>query len=292
MTMRRIWLLLSFVAFVAAGIFDWRVYLQWTRARILGAQDRSGLSRFPGLAASAFREGSPSDRIGRAAATAAPFGARGTGKERAALQALAPSAAPIDPKQLIALDPQLRARAMDLTRKVTPYTYGLLFRMLQLPSDQQAQLTDILTQMEEGKMRIAAIAADQGLTADDPAIKAIQAQQSQVIHAQLEDLLGANGMAELQQYWNAGPDLWMVNDIAGLLPPNALSVAQQSQLLYTLANSSQKLPSGVAIVQTVNVDQAVAEASSFLPAQDLVTLSAFLQLQEAYRQMHALASSR
>lgn len=287
MTMRRAWLLLSMAALAAAIVFDLWVYGQWKHARALASLEAAAQSDPGRIAADSNRKAGLGGDVPSAAA---PWAADLARREHVAEKTSSAAAAPIDWKQLIAKDAQLRARAMDLTRAVTPFTYALLFRMLQLSPDQQSQLTDILTQMEEGKYRIASIAADQGLTADDPQIKAIQAQQSQLIHTQLENVLGPDGMAELQRYWNAGADLWMVNDVAGILPPNSLTVAQLSQLLYTLADASQKFPNGVAMVQTVNVSQAVTNAASFLSPDQLVTLSAFLQQQEAYRQMRALSS--
>lgn len=192
-------------------------------------------------------------------------------------------------RQLIASDQTLRSRYLANFRDSFDVKYGLLMNMLGLSPADEARFKDLITDSEANKLEVAQMAADQGLTTDDPQMKALQKQLNGPDWQGLGTLLGTEGMTALRQYWNEWPIVTLVQDFGGNLPDSTLTLSQAQQLLPLLSAASQRNAAGVVIPNTIDVQQALASVSSVLTPDQFLMLSATLQEAEAKAQLARLA---
>jgi hypothetical protein len=97
----------------------------------------------------------------------------------------------------------------------------------------------------------------------------------------LNQLLGPSGMNTLQQYKSEWPTVTLVQNFGANLPEPTLTVDQAQELLPILSSASERDSTGTVVPNTVNVQQALAEAAPVLSNDQLMILSAMLQEAEA-----------
>jgi hypothetical protein len=180
-------------------------------------------------------------------------------------------AGPAQMRELASSDPKVREAYLNSYRANLPMRYAVLFQKLNLSPSQIEKFEDAQVAHEDGALDLLATAKDQGLSRDDPAIKAMAAQQATELQTAEKQILGDDGMAQLQQDDRVQPVQGAAFGVSALLAlgPNALSGAQLTQLNQAIAESSSAYQAGgAATAQTIDWEKTIAQAQTFLtPAQ-------------------------
>lgn len=130
-------------------------------------------------------------------------------------------------------------------------------------------------------MDILYTADQQGVPANDSAVRSLMQQDRNEMMASDQAVLGDSGLRQLKQYNRALPVAWVVNQVAMdvALTPTPLSGAQADQLGQILANASATYQGGgAANAATVNWPAALGQA------QGILTPTQFAALQAQYYQ--------
>ncbi len=221
-------------------------------------------------------------RRARGGATAAP----------AAPPATAAALASLSSTDVVAMDATLRAEYLRAQAGRADFDWGLLFRMLKLSPDQIARFKALQAELTENDLTVRAAAAQQGVPPYGPEMEAFDRQLNQPVRQELRALLGQPGYAAYKQYNQDSNVVPFVQDLAGYLGDQAPTLDQSAQLITALADSSQKKPNGWVIYHTVDPDQAVTRASSFLSPTQVSTLGAILRLQQAKQALNQLSAAK
>jgi hypothetical protein len=163
----------------------------------------------------------------------------------AALKVLALAAAPWR-EVVLAKEPKLQALYLAAERASLPARYGPFLRPLGLSAEQTAKFDDVQLAAAERALDIKASAEAQGLTLDDPAVAALLKQSAQELQSAQADLLGADGVQQLQQYERSLPMRAFVDSLGGALAftDAPLNAQQANQLLQQLLGASSSYQDG------------------------------------------------
>jgi hypothetical protein len=193
-----------------------------------------------------------------------------------------------NPRQLIASDPELSRQYLKNYSSGLDVEYGLFIRMAGLSPADAAQFKQLMAEIEANNLQVARTAASEGLTTVDPQMKALQAQLNQQDWIARADLLGPSAMTAFDQYRTEGSVVTLVQNFGGSLGDATLSADQAGQLLTVLSNTSARDSNGNVVPNSINVEQAMAAASSILSPDQTMVLSAMLQAIEAKTRLNQL----
>jgi hypothetical protein len=193
-----------------------------------------------------------------------------------------------NPRQLIASDPELSRQYLKNYSSGLDVEYGLFIRMAGLSPADAAQFKQLMAEIEANNLQVARTAAEEGLTTVDPQMKALQAQLNQQDWIARADLLGPAAMAAFDQYRTEGAVVTLVQNFGGTLGDATLDVDQAGQLLTILSDASGRDSSGNVVLNSINVQQAMAAASSILNQDQAMVLLAMLQEIEAKARLNQI----
>jgi hypothetical protein len=196
-------------------------------------------------------QGAAGEEKARAAASAGP----GTKKSN-------PANPKPNPRQLIASDPELSQQYLKHYSSALDVEYGLFIRMAGLSPADAGQFKQLMAEIEANNLQVARTSAEEGLTTVDPQMKALQAQLNQQDWIARADLLGPSAMAAFDRY--------------------------RTQLLTVLSDASARDSNGNVVLNSINVQQAVAASSSILNQDQTMVLTAMLQEIEAKTRLNQL----
>jgi hypothetical protein len=211
---------------------------------------------------------------------------------RSATDAAGPGKADISEGQLIASDPDLLKKYMSNFRDGLDVRYGLFVHMMGLSSADEAQFKQLIADRTAIRLQVAQTAASEGLDLSDPQIKAIRGPLYSQNDSALTQLLGADGMASLRQYWTESSAVNLVQDFGGNLAEPTLTLDQAQQLLPVLSAASGRNAEGKVDIGTVNVQQAIAGSSPILNSEQLAVFTAMLQKEEASAKVNQLSQAK
>jgi hypothetical protein len=178
-----------------------------------------------------------------------------------------------------AAHPEARRHYIQAFREGLSTTWGLFFKALNLPPDQEEKLKDLLAQREDNNLAVEAAASVRGLDESAPEIQALDDQLDGANKAALKELLGKADYAAFRTFLHAEEILPLVDQLAANVydTPTPLTGDQAMALTQVLADSSQKKDSGRVVAGTINWNQALGRVQSILsPTQ----VGAFLALQQ------------
>jgi hypothetical protein len=198
----------------------------------------------------------------------------------------------ISEAQLIASDPELLKKYLSNYHDGLDVRYALFVHMMGLSSTDEAQFKQLMADREAIRLQLAQTAANEGLDMSDPQIKALREPLYGQNTAALTQLLGADGMTLLHQYGAESSVVNFVQDFGGNLPEATLTLDQAQQLLPVLSAASERNAEGRVVLDTVNVQQALAGSASILNSDQLATLSAMLQETEAKAKISQLSPGK
>ncbi len=208
---------------------------------------------------------------------------------RSSARAAGPVKADISEAQLIASDPDLLKKYLSNYRDGLDVRYGLFIHMMGLSSADEAQFRQLIADRAAIGLQAAQTAASEGLDPNDPQIKALRRPLYSQNTAALTQLLGADGMNSLRQYWTESSAVTFVQDFGGNLPEPTLTLSQAQQLLPVLSAASGRNADGNVVLDTVNVQQALAASASILNSEQLAVFTAMLQKTEASAKISQLS---
>jgi hypothetical protein len=193
-----------------------------------------------------------------------------------------------NPRQLIASDPELSQQYLKHYSSALDVEYGLFIRMAGLSPADAGQFKQLMAEIEANNLQVARTSAEEGLTTVDPQMKALQAQLNQQDWIARADLLGPSAMAAFDRYRTEGSVVTLVQNFGGSLGDATLNVDQAGQLLTVLSDASARDSNGNVVLNSINVQQAVAASSSILNQDQTMVLTAMLQEIEAKTRLNQL----
>jgi hypothetical protein len=205
---------------------------------------------------------------------------------------------------MAALDTPEAQRLLGLVQRgQVDANYSALFRALNLSPAQIEQFRNLLAEKQAAVGDVLAAARSQGLTGRESRdeIRALMQATQQEIDSSIRALLGENAYQEYQNYERTGPQRAVVSQFNNVLPTmQQLSPQQTSALVDVLAAnaSAQANRSGVVAlagrIGSINLsgapitDAAIQQASSFLTAEQVSSLKAYQEQQQAQAQLSQL----
>ncbi|MCM2275523.1 MAG: hypothetical protein NDI75_12110 [Candidatus Didemnitutus sp.] len=207
---------------------------------------------------------------------------------------------------MAALDTPEAQRLLGLVQRgQVDANYSALFRALNLSPAQIEQFRNLLAEKQAAVGDVLAAARSQGLTGRESRdeIRALMQATQQEIDSSIRALLGENAYQEYQNYERTGPQRAVVSQFNNVLPTmQQLSPQQASALVDVLAANApaQANRSGVVAlagrIGSINLslssapitDAAIQQASSFLTAEQVSSLKAYQEQQQAQAQLSQL----
>jgi hypothetical protein len=199
---------------------------------------------------------------------------------------------PIDPRRVIALNPELRTQYVQLYKDGLDSIYNLLFHALNLPPDQENKLKDLMAQRVANSLQVDQVASDRGLDPDDPAMKKLSGQLNHQNDSDIAALLGPEASGVYKQYIQEQGVAPLIRDLAGNLPTAPLTLDQAEQLSHALSAVSQTNQYGYAVYGTVDLGQAMAKAADILTPEQLPALNAVVRKSLVDLQSKKLTTAR
>jgi hypothetical protein len=272
---------------LAAAAFDW---LARAHVRELQASAETLALHYAALTREIQAAGRHDSPAPASSARSAPPGTAAANPARAPADTPAPAGGtPIDPRRIIALNPELKAQYLQLLKDGLAADWNLLFHALNLPPEREEQLKQLMAQRNANSLDVAKAASDQGLDPNDKSMQKMRNQLNQQSDAAIAALLGPD-YPSYQQYnyeHNVAP---IIGDLAGNLPGAPLTLDQAEQLSHLLAASSQRDKFNWVVYGTIDLDQAMARAGAILAPEQLPVLKAVLQKNQSYVQSSRLAA--
>lgn len=198
----------------------------------------------------------------------------------------------IAPEELVAMDPALRARYLQLKHDSLDVRWGLLFQMLHLSPDQIVRFKDLQSRLLANELQAAQAAAERGLSPSDPEIESLEGGLDRPVDHELRSLLGEAGYGEYREYRRDRAVIPVVQDLAAYAGSEPLTLDQAASLIPILADASDKTPRGAPLKGAINSGPAMSGASAVLAPGQLSVLGALLSKAEARRQIELLSSGR
>lgn len=167
-----------------------------------------------------------------------------------------------------------------------------------LTPEEIAQFETLMMEAEEVKLDFQSAAQAQGMDPSAPELARLRAGANEELTRALHELLGEQRYEQLKQFQRAQSLEVIVEDAAKLLAPRAaLTAAQRSRLLDTLARANRDYQAGrTARLETIVWPQALIEAQTYLsPAQSAVVQqesdlqAVYAMVREFYGQTTAVA---
>ena len=207
-----------------------------------------------------------------------------------------PSAAststPIGARLIISRDPELSARYMSAYAASIDAKFGLEFRRLGLSAQDEAQLRSVLVDIEAQKLKLAQMAADQGVAANDPSLKSAKQDLLQGDVASLKQLLSPDQLHSLEQFGSDGSLVDRIQEFSGNAAAQNVTPDQAAALLPILESASEHDSNGEVISHTINIQEASSAAASVLSQDQLAVFTAVLRKDEAERQIDKASAGK
>lgn len=182
---------------------------------------------------------------------------------------------------LLGSDPRLSARYVADYANLIDARFGLEFRRLGLSPENQSQLRSILTDIEAQRLKLAQLAADQGVDPDDPSLRETKDQLMQADNTALKQLLTPDQVTEVRGFSEEGSIVDTLQEFAGNALVSTVSTDQTAALLPILEATSQRDADGDFVSHSVNIPNALAAAAAVLSPDQLAVFSAILKKDEA-----------
>jgi hypothetical protein len=189
----------------------------------------------------------------------------------------APSQSGRDLSALMESHPELRAMFKQSFQANLGLRYLPFYRTANLSPDQIQKFETAMTEAEQDRIDLQAIAKTQGLANSDPAIAKLRQQSEEKLKAAQSEALGDAGYQQLLDYKRKEPLIGFVQGAVGLSAstPNPFTAAQAEQMLNTLASASASYQTGTA-ANVANVDwpKALRELQTVLPPAQFASVKA------------------
>ena len=199
---------------------------------------------------------------------------------------------PIGFRLILSRDPALRAKYMAAYETSIDAKFGLEFRRLGLNPQDEAQVRSILVDIEAQRLKLAEMAADQGVTQNDPSLKPVKQELLQNDVASLKQLLSADQLHSLDQFSSEGSLIDRIQEFSGNAEAHEVTSEQAAALLPILENASQRDPDGDVISHTINVKAATSAAAAVLSPEQLGVFNAILRKDEAERKLDKASAGK
>jgi hypothetical protein len=156
----------------------------------------------------------------------------------------------------LARDPKLQALYLASERAALPARYAPFLQAQGLSPDQAAALENAQLAAAERALDIKAAAEGQGLTSDDPGVRALLKQSDDELGAAQTALLGSDGYQQLQQYERTLPVRSYVDGLGGALAftDAPLSPVQADLLVQQLADAEAAYQNGAPAVSPATAE--------------------------------------
>ncbi len=198
----------------------------------------------------------------------------------------------IRPEVAEATDPVLRDLHMQVFNAHIDGIWGPVLQQLNLPQEKEAALKSLLRAHEERRLDVTAVAGEQNLELNDPAIQKMRSADGGLFAQQVLQLLGPEDAAIFQNFRRELAVMAQVTGLAVATYPTSmpLTYAESLQLRSILAAHSERMSNGFVRPNSINWEAALTEIAgneSFSAA----TVESFRQ-QVADQQMHRQISQR
>jgi len=188
---------------------------------------------------------------------------------------LSSTGAPKPPRQdladLMEANPALRTLFKQSFRANLGLQFLPWYGRAHLSSEQIEKFEELMTEAEQDRLDLQAIAKAQGLTPKDPSLAKTRQQTDEKLQSAQREILGDAGYQSLQQYNRLQPLLGFTTSFGNLVAYTGtpLSAPQVDQLLDVLGNASNQYQTGGnADLVTIDSKRVVQQAEQFLtPAQ-------------------------
>lgn len=205
---------------------------------------------------------------------------------------------------MAALDTPEAQRLLGLVQRgQVDANYSALFRALNLSPAQTDQLRNLLAERQAAVGDVLAAARSQGLTRRESRdeIRALMQATQQEIDGSIRTLLGENAYQQYQDYERTGPQRSLVSQFNNVLPTmQQLSPQQTSALVDVLAANAPAQSNRNGVVALAGrfgsislsgapiTDAAIQQASAFLTAEQVSSLKAYQEQQQAQARLSQL----
>ncbi len=195
----------------------------------------------------------------------------------------------IRPEVAVATDPALRALHLQVFDEEFAGIWGSLLQRLNLPEAKVAALKALLRAHEERRLDVTAVAGEQQLELNDPAIQKMRSADGALLAKQTLELLGPDDGKIYQQFRR---DLSLQGVITDLAAANfqtstPLTFAESQQLLTILSANSERMSNGFVRPNAVNWESALAqvERSGALSPASVEAFRRLVADQQVHRQI-------
>ena len=191
-----------------------------------------------------------------------------------------------------ASDPFLRGLSLQIFDAQFEWIWGDVLRQLNLSDEKAAAFQAVLRAHEERRMDVTAVAGEQGLQPNDPAIQQMRRADNALLAEQVLTLLGPDGARVYQQFRSEMGVMAQINGIAEATyrTDTPLTFEESRQLRSILAAHSEREANGFVRPNSVHGEAALAEIAT-RGIFSAATVEAFRH-QVADEQMHRQIDQR
>jgi hypothetical protein len=170
----------------------------------------------------------------------------------------------IAPEVAEASDPFLRSLSLQIFDVQFEWIWGDVLRQLNLPAEKTTAFQGVLRAHEERRLDLTAVAGEQGLELNDPAIQQLRRADGALLAEQLLALLGPDGARVCQQFRS---EMGVMAQITGIAEATyrtdtPLTFEESRQLRSILAAHSEWESNGFVRPNSVNGEAALAEIAT------------------------------